>query len=137
MMFVKQMIVDDSERLVDGSSQTEVDNPSLSDIDGVIRRLDGKYRTMIVLAPYDPQEEYMYIGGGKNGFYVCGTCESNGTEYVLFDPAQKSDELVSIPMGQPISRSRKECMNMEQVLLGAQTYAQSGKRDVRFSWKEC
>ncbi len=141
MMYVKKLTIDNLDNLEEGNITQEIDNPTWNEIESAIKNMDGERRSIVILSPklsdHPEDDEYFNIGGGENGLYICFLYDIQGNEFALINSSQKSDQLIQIFAGEKLTRALNECVGLEAVLLASQTYAESGKLDKRFSWKEC
>ena len=109
-------------------------NPTWSQIEKAIRELDGKSKTLVTLGVDD--ECYMSIGGGESGKYIVNVTFDNVSFHNLVEPS-KPDAIDKLVVGgQEGNYSAKMSVNLERVLLAAQTFTVSGKLEKSLSWEE-
>jgi Immunity protein Imm1 len=135
-MYVRRLSIED-ERILDPSSpELDAQNPSWDQIENGIHRLDGKYRTLLIIGQDNPEFDYMVIGGGKEGAYWCGLYDKTGREFVVIDPSQTSTMHVKVPTGQTTSVPIRETVDLETVIIAAKKYSESGERASELVWEE-
>jgi hypothetical protein len=133
--YVQVLIVEDVSIDDPMGANRQVRNPTWEQIENAIESLDGKDRSTVIIGPLEPEQVFMVIGGGESGRLVCNVFD-NGREYAVTDPAKPSDKVVEVLLGQTTVRSFNEIVDLDSPLLAARTYAETGMRDERLTWKE-
>lgn len=111
-----------------------IESPTWSQIEQAIRELDGKSKTLVTLGADD--ECYMSIGGGEFGKYIVNVTLDNVSFHNLVEPS-KPDTIEKLVIGgQEGNYSAKMSVNLERVLLAAQTFTVSGKLESSLFWEE-
>lgn len=135
-MFVQHVVAEDidARESVSFSKDIVYENPTWEKVEALIKRLDGDRRSYLMMAASreDLSEKILSIGGGNNGIYICFYYD--GDEYNIYNQLCDSDQEVDIFMGEMSRRSRKECVNLDSVLLAAKTFFEEGVRDPRLKW---
>lgn len=135
-MFVHYVVAEDLEGRQPPSFSKDVayENPTWEEVETMIRRLDGDKRSYLMMAASrnDLAEKMLSIGGGQNGIYICFYYD--GDEYNLHNPLCDSEEEIDVFMGELSRRSRKECVDLDSVLLAAKTFFEKGILDQRLEW---
>ncbi len=135
-MHIKRLSIEDQKAMDPASRDLVVSQPHWDQIERAIRQLDGKYRTMVILGQENTEFDYMVIGGGKNRLYWCGVYDDQGREFTVIDPSKSSTTYVKVPTGQPTSVPLKEIIGLEDVIVAARQYAETGKRTTDLPWAE-
>ncbi len=136
-MLVKRLSSIEDQRVVGpNSSELVITDPSWSQIESAIRQLDGKNRTMVILSQEIAEFEYMVVGGGKNGVYSCGVYDQQGREFILIDPSKSSATFIKVPTGQPTTLSLRETIELEDAIIAAKEYSETGERAEELVWEE-
>jgi len=73
---ITRLCIEDQQAKTAESRELVVYNPEWDQIENVIRRLDGKYRTLVILGQENTECDYMVIGGGKDRVYWCGVYDT-------------------------------------------------------------
>jgi len=109
------------------------------EIEKVIRELDGKHRTLVILET--DGEAHLSIGGGPDKFIVYLTFD-NETFYhllnraYLLDPSKSKSKENIIVGGQAGLYATKLCVGMDTAIQVAETFAQFGEKDRSYIWKK-
>lgn len=131
-MFVSNLSIENWVASLDEGNLIE--SPAWSQIEQAIRELDGKTKTLVTLGADD--ECYMCIGGGESGKYIVNVTFDNISFHNLVDPS-KADAIAKLVVGgQEGDYSLKMCVNLENALLAAQTFTESGKLENSLFWEE-
>jgi Immunity protein Imm1 len=124
-----------TENLVGNQDEGElIENPTWSQIEQAIRKLDGKSKTLVTLGADD--EYYMSIGGGEFGKYIVNVTFDNVSFYNLVEPSKPDAREKLVVGGQAGNYSAKMCVNLDTALLAAQTFTISGELEISLSWEE-
>ena len=118
----------------DDSDATEVKNPSWEQIETAIRRLDGKTCTLVILGVGDPVP-HMAIGGGGDGKYIVYATTDNLSFQTLVNPSAPPGKCMLVAGGQAGDYALKICVGLQEALLAAKTYAETGEVDSGLTWE--
>jgi len=110
-------------------------NPTWDQIEASLRKLDGLNFSYIQLSPSKNNEEFLVLGGGKDGKYLCFYYYMNES-YCVFNPLETCNEKVEINIGKVSERNKNELINIDMVLSISKIYSQNGKRDDSVNWRE-
>ena len=109
-------------------------NPTWEQIEEALLELNGKDKTLLIIAAGDPVP-HMGIGGG-DGKYICYATEDNSSFDNLENPLAGEGEFVSMVAGGQRSDYRAAlCVGLDTVVKAAKTYAESGKLEAGLHWK--
>lgn len=122
----------------------DIMNPTWKQIENTILALDGwQLNTMTIGKEYEEEErkdetrDFMTIaGGGENKLYLCHiySYESQYSEIMLYDPFKSWDEKIEIVNTFPEIYSAIRCVNLDSILVAAETYSRFGRRDKSLHW---
>jgi hypothetical protein len=133
---ITRLSIEDQQAMAADSSELVISHPQWCQIEDAIRRLDGKYRTLVILGQENTESDYMVVGGGKDRLYWCGIYDKEGREFVAVDPSKSSTTCVKVPTGQPTSVPLKETIGLEDAVAAAREYAETGQRTTKLTWEE-
>lgn len=131
-------------------SYIEKNNPSWEQIRSVIHALNGYHLSGLSIGKEYEEEkrkydtkEFMYIaGGGENRSYICnfysyedGYGEEDDSELILYDPSKswKGEEIAIVDVFLNFHPPAR-CLNIDTVLVAAETYSRFGKLDKSLHW---
>jgi Immunity protein Imm1 len=132
---ITRLSIEDQQAMA-ADSELVISHPQWRQIEDAIRRLDGKYRTLVILGQENTEFDYIVVGGGKDRLYWCGIYDKEGREFVAVDPSKSSTTYVKVPTGQPTSVPLKETIGLEGALAAAREYAETGQRTTKLAWEE-
>ena len=118
----------------DDSDAREVTNPNWEQIETAIRRLDGKTCTLVILGVGDPVP-HMAIGGGGDGKYIVYATMDNLSFQTLVNPSAPPGKCMLVAGGQAGDYALKICVGLQEALLAAKTYAETGEVDSGLTWE--
>ena len=126
------------------SNNFSIKNPTWEQVKDTILSLNGdNLNTVFIEKEYDDGEkkgdikDYMTIaGGGTNRLYICTifSHENFPDEISLYDPSQSWDETARIVHIFPGDYPMKLCLNLDSILVAAETYSRFGLRDKSLNW---
>lgn len=117
----------------DGCPMTE--NPTWSDIEAAVRRLDGQNCSLLILGIGEPPTPHMAIGGGNDGRYIVYSTPDNAVFYTLFNPTAPRGKRSLVAGGQRGDYDLEICVDLSDALRAAKTYAETGGLDPALTWK--
>jgi hypothetical protein len=90
---------------------------------------------MLILGIGDPVP-HMGIGGGKDGQYIVYTTMDNLSFSTLINPQAMPGKRLLVAGGQLGDYENKICVSLNDVLLAARTYAQTGQNEPTLTWRK-
>jgi Immunity protein Imm1 len=118
------------------SDAAEHQNPTWSDIEAAIRRLDGHTCSLVILRIGPPPVPHMAIGGGEAGKYIVYTARDNLSFHTLINPQASSGKCFLVAGGQRGDYDLKVCVSLSEALRAARIYAETGGHDPTLTWHE-
>lgn len=110
-----------------------VENPTWDAIEAAIRRLDDSDHTEVTLGEADDLDDFIGIGGGDGDYSLFIWQKRNLIPY----DASKPDEDIIITTGrQSVWANRRELLGLEDALVAAKHYFETGKASPAIHWKE-
>lgn len=111
-----------------------LENPDWEKIETAIRELNGITKTLVTLAI--DEDVYMSIGGGELSQYIVNVTFDNENFYNLVKPTITEQIQKLIIGGQEGKYPAKMLVDLETVLLAAQTFADLGELERSLCWEE-
>lgn len=102
-------------------------NPTWNQIEKSLRKLDGINFSYVQLSQSKGDEEFLLIGGGKDGKYLC--IFYDGSESCVINPLETCNEKVKVTIGKVSERNKNELIGFDEILTISKTYFKSGERD--------
>jgi hypothetical protein len=118
-----------------------ITNPTWADVEREIDALDGRTRTLVILAPAPPKgppkgDHHLTVGGGADERFVVYTTEDNLTFWNMTDPEKRRSDR-KIPMvigGQEGEYRESQLVPRELALRAARQYIEDGSRALDLTW---
>src|ERR1700728_1403128 len=112
-----------------------VSNPTWVEVEGEISALDGRTKTLVMLAPPPPKgapegDHHLAVGGGGDGRVIVYTTEDNLKFWNLTDPEKRGAERkVRMNIGGQEGEYREaQFVSRELALRAARQYVEDGRR---------
>jgi hypothetical protein len=124
---------------MDGPNDSDPDeliNPTWSEIESAIRRLDGNTCTLLVLGIGEPPVPHMAIGGGEDGKYIVYTTADNLSFATLINPAASFGKCLLVAGGQRGEYDLRKFVSLTDAMRAAKTYAETGATDPTLAWDD-
>ncbi len=115
-------------------NRTEIQSPTLADIERAVHKLDGEEYTSVILGAEG--ETHFAVSGGSAGRYVVYATFDNMTFHNLLGPGDKSDTVYLTAGGQEGDYPGNTIVDRETALAAALTFAESGELDSSLTWEE-
>jgi hypothetical protein len=130
MKYVRQLVTD--HWIGVQNKETELCDPSWSDIEAAIRNLDGKGRTTATLL--SDGDAHLTVGGGENGqFVVYATCDGLYFFSLAVDD-RSSDNVFLFVGGQTGDYPKNTVVDIALALRAARAFTDSGNLDPSLRW---
>ena len=113
---------------------TEIQSPTLANIERAVHKLDGEEYTSVTLGAEG--ETHFAIAGGSADRYIVYATFDNMTFHNLCGPGDKSDTVYLTVGGQEGDYPGNTIVDRETALAAAKTFAESGELDPRFTWEK-
>jgi hypothetical protein len=118
------------------SDPTELQDPTWSQIETAISRLDGATCTLVCLGIGPPPVPHMAIGGGEGNNYIVYATVDNEVFYTLVNPEAPQGKRMLKVGGQVGDYALKMCVGLAEALRAARTYAETGQTDASLTWEK-
>ena len=130
-MYVTTMVTDGWEGA--RNDESEVELPSIKQIEEAIKRLDGERYSLVTLEA--GAGAHIAIGGGK-GCYVAYATFDNERFYNLLADGDVEQQVTLFVGGQDGEYPANTIVDERAVLAAATTFAKSGRLEPELSWEE-
>jgi hypothetical protein len=119
----------------DDAEPVKQEDPSWSDIEKAIRRLDGDEHTLVVLGFGGAQGPHMAVGGGESDRYIVCTTKDSNVFHIVINPNAPDGRCMLVAGGQYGDYPLKSCVSLSEALRAAKTYAETGENDSSLNWQ--
>ena|SRR5688572_19728689 len=128
--FVKLLMIDNQP-----AGDTFIDYPSWKDIEEALYLMDGHYRTYLGLYKQEePGQDFLMVGGGRDGIYVCSYYNKNMEYYVLNETVADPETVIDVPIGQMNAKQKIYCNALADIVESVQYFFQTGTMNPLVKW---
>lgn len=131
-MFVKHLSLDEWHDRADHGG--EIADPTFDQAQQAIAALDGKQKTMAILADQEGGDHYMIVAGQWDGRYLVNATTDNVDFFSLVDPSRSSDKRLLYVGGQNGWYEDRKCVTLECALEATKHFYETGEMKSTMNW---